>query len=200
MPTAVTPTILIVNDDEKFSHAITRVLRSEPYRILYAWNGDAALDMLCVETVDVMVIGEQLYDISGTDLATIVRLRFPTVVSIMLSAQTSQATVIQAMNHGEIYRILIKPCSATELGAHIRQALRYKHMLSSCPQVLPIFRQQSRILATQEHRQPGMIQQDEGATHLFEPRIDPQADDDLADLLEVAIAHGYSMSGMTCEP
>jgi DNA-binding response OmpR family regulator len=98
MPTAITPTILIVNDDENFPHGITRELRREPYRILYAWSGDAALDMLCVETVDVMVIGEQLPDISGTDLVTIVRFQFPTVMSIMVSAQTSKLTVIEALN------------------------------------------------------------------------------------------------------
>jgi hypothetical protein len=63
--------------------------------------------------------------------------------------------------------------------------------------VLPIFRRQSQILATLEHRRPGIIQPEEETTHVLERRIDPQADDDLAELLEVAIAHGYSMSEMT---
>jgi DNA-binding NtrC family response regulator len=199
MPIAETPTILIVNDNEHYVTSITRVLRSDPYRILSASCGAAALDLLCVEAVDVMVIDETLPDMSGTDLAMDVLLQFPTVVSIRLSGQASQGTVIQALNHGETYRFLIKPNSVTELGSHIRQALRYKKMLDSCPQVLPIFRRQSQIIATQEHRHDGIIQSAGEHTHVIERRIDPQSDDDLAELLEVAIAHGYSMSEMTCE-
>jgi DNA-binding response OmpR family regulator len=199
MPKTETPTILIVDDDENHVDSIKRMLRSEPFRILSAWSGDVALDLLSVETVDVIVTDEQLSGMSGTDLVMAVHRQFPTVMSIMLSDQTSQGTIIQALNQGELYRFLIKPYSATELGSHIRQALRYKNMLDSCPQVLPILRRQSQVLATLGHRQPGIIQPVGETAHVFERRIDPQADDDLAELLEVAIAHGYSMSEMTCE-
>jgi DNA-binding NtrC family response regulator len=200
MPKTETPTILIVDDDDNHVAGIKRMLRSEPYRILSAWSGDVALDLLSVETVDVVVTDEQLPGMSCTDLVMAVHRQFPTVMSIMISDQASQGKVIQALNQGEMYRFLIKPYSATELGSHIRQALRYKNLLNSCPQVLPIFRRQSQVLATLEHRKIEIILSAGENAHVLKRRIDPQDDDDLAELLEMAIAHGYSMSEMACEP
>lgn len=200
MTRAVSPTILIVDDDENIVDGIKRVLRGETYRILSASCGESALDLLDVETIDLMVTDEQMPGMSGTDLVMAVRLKFPTVVSIMLSGHACLKAVIRALNQGEIYRFLIKPCSATELGANIQQALHYKHMLDRCREVLPIFRRQLRIIATLERRQPGIIQSAEEATHVIARRIDPEADDELADLLEVAITQVYPMSEMTCDP
>jgi two-component system, probable response regulator PhcQ len=197
MPTTVTPTILIVDDDQNIVDGIKRVLRGESYRIISASCGDSALDLLSVEAVDVMVTDEQMPGMSGTDLVMSVRRQFPSVISIMLSGHASMGAVIRALNQGEIFRFLIKPCSATELEANIRQALRYKQVLDRCREVLPIFRRQSLILATLERRQPGITQSADEATHLIAKQIDPEADDKLANLLAVAITQVYPMSEMT---
>jgi two-component system probable response regulator PhcQ len=197
MATASTPSILIVDDDPHIVDGIKRVLHGFSYSIISASSGESALDILSVEAVDVLVADEQMPGMSGTDLVMTVRLQFPTVVSIMLSGQASLGAIIRALNQGEIYRFLIKPCSAAELKATIRHALRYKHMLDHCREIIPIFRRQSRILATLERRQPGIIQSAEEATSVVAKRADPEKDNKVADLLEEAITQVYPMSEMT---
>jgi DNA-binding response OmpR family regulator len=197
VPTATTATILIVDDDPNIIDGITRVLRGFSYSILSASSGESALDMLSVVAVDVMVTDENMPGMSGADLVMAVRRQFPTVVSIMLSGQASLGAVIRALNQGEIYRFLIKPCNPAELKAAIRHALRYKHMLERCREILPIFRRQARILATLERRQPGIIQSAEEATSVITKRADPKEDNKVADLLEESITQMYPMTEMT---
>jgi two-component system probable response regulator PhcQ len=197
MPTATIPSILIVDDDPNIVDGLKRALRSKSFSIISASNGESALDLLSIEAVDVMVADEQMPGMSGSELVMAVRRQFPTVVSIMFSGQASLEAVIRALNHGEIYRFLIKPCSASELEATILLALRYKHMLDRCREILPLFRRQSRILATLERRQPGIIQSAEEATGLFAKRADPEEGNKVADLLEESITQVYPMSEMT---
>jgi two-component system, probable response regulator PhcQ len=197
MSISAAPSILIVDDDPNIIEGIKRVLHGFSYSILSASSGESALDMLSVVAVDVMVTDENMPGISGADLVMAVRRQFPTVVSIMLSGQASLGAVIRALNQGEIYRFLIKPCNPAELKAAIRHALRYKHMLERCREILPIFRRQARILATLERRQPGIIQSAEEATSVIAKGADPEKDNKVADLLEEAITQMYPMTEMT---
>jgi EAL domain-containing protein (putative c-di-GMP-specific phosphodiesterase class I) len=57
-------------------------------------------------------------------LLSIVRRDYPDVVRIILSGQASFESALRAINGAEIYRFLLKPCSAEEVGITIREALR----------------------------------------------------------------------------
>jgi DNA-binding NtrC family response regulator len=189
MTTSLPPAILIVDDDASLVAGITRVLRREPYRILSCTSGDAALEIIGTQSVDVLVTDEQMPGMSGTDLVMAVRRLHPAIVSIMLSGEASMGAVIRALNQGEIFRFLIKPCSHKDMSANIIQALRYKLMLDHCRELLPIFRHQTKVLTVIEARQPGLIHaiEQEFTTRALVKRTKPTVGDDLADRLETAL-------------
>ncbi len=157
MHAAAIPTILIVDDDANLLAGLTRVLYQEPYRILSRTSAEDALLLLGMESIDVLVTDEQMPGMSGTDLVMATRVQYPAVVSIMLSGEASMGALIRALNQGEIYRFLIKPCSHDDLATSIRQALRYKLMIDHCRDLLPLYRHQSAILSSIESRLPGFI-------------------------------------------
>ena len=153
----MTQTVLFVDDDANLLAGVLRSVRGEPYRCLTATSGEMALEMLASKPMDVVVSDEQMPGMGGLELLTTVHQRHPEIVNVMLSGQASIGTVVRALNQGQIFRFLIKPCGTDELCANIRQALGHKLVLDRCRTILPLFRRQAGILQALELKNPGTI-------------------------------------------
>jgi two-component system probable response regulator PhcQ len=153
----VSQTVLFVDDDVNLLAGVLRTVRHEPYRALTAAGGEQALAMLAGEEVDVVVSDEQMPGMGGLELLTTVHQQHPGIVNIMLSGQASIGTVVRALNQGQIFRFLIKPCGTEELCANVRQALAHKLVLDRCRVLLPLFRRQAALLQAIERRAPEML-------------------------------------------
>lgn len=149
--------VLLVDDDVNLSEGLRRVLRHEPYRVLTANSGDQALEIIAKDAVDVVVSDEQMPGMGGLELLTTIRRHRPDIVSLMLSGQSSMGTVVRALNSGQIFRFLIKPCNQEEITTAIRQALAHHTMLLRCRLLLPVVRRQSEILNAVERKHPGLL-------------------------------------------
>jgi DNA-binding NtrC family response regulator len=125
-PTASQPTVLFVDDDHLLLAAMTRALRHEPYRILTETSGEAALLVLANEEIDVLVSDRHMPGMSGTELLKLVRRRWPTLVTILLSGRTDLDALALAVNEGGIFRYLPKPCDHGRLAETLRQAVAHK--------------------------------------------------------------------------
>jgi DNA-binding response OmpR family regulator len=150
-------TVLFVDDDANLLAGVQRTVRNEPYRALTATSGEQALALLATAAVDVVVSDDQMPGMGGLELLTTVHQQHPRVVNLMLSGQASIGTVVRALNQGQIFRFLIKPCGAEELCANVRQALAHKLVLDRCRLLLPLFRRQAALLQALERRQPGTL-------------------------------------------
>jgi two-component system, probable response regulator PhcQ len=194
-------TVLTVDDDARLLDGIKRTLRLEPYRLLSATSGEAALELLQTERIDVIVSDDQMPGLSGTEFLATVRTDYPAIVSIMLSGQTSMGTVIHAINDGDIFRYLIKPCNQGELTTAIRQALAHKLVLDHCRRLLPIVRGQAALLGAIEQRHPGIIRAvaAEAITQAL-CQDGAKTTDELARRMEEEIAKGEAMLGAIPEP
>jgi DNA-binding NtrC family response regulator len=149
--------VLLVDDDTSLTAALQRRLRNEPYRTIIAGSGDEALLILEGRPVDVLVSDEHMPGMSGVELVSEVRRRRPAVVSVMLSGQASAGTVIRALNQGQIFRFLLKPCDVEELATVVRHALAHKAVLDRCRELLPMHRLMVQALSEIERRQPGIV-------------------------------------------
>lgn len=184
-------TVLFVDDDLSLTAAVQRTLRHESYRVLTCSSGEAALELLTVESVDVVVSDEQMPGMGGIELLTTIHRLYPDIVNIMLSGNASIGTVVRALSQGQIFRFLIKPCSSEELTLTLRQALVHKLMLDRCCLLLPIFRRQAAIIKAIEQHSPGLIATIEG--HLAavpSPALVPieyATVESVSDLIEVEI-------------
>jgi putative nucleotidyltransferase with HDIG domain len=117
------PGVLFVDDEVNILKALARLFRREPIRVLTASSADDALAVLAREPVRVIVSDQRMPGMPGVKLLARVRERWPDVVRIMLTGYTEIDVAVEAINHGEIYRLLTKPWDDWSLRATVRQAL-----------------------------------------------------------------------------
>lgn len=108
-------TILIIDDDENVRIGLSHALRGPDYRILLADGPMTALRMLQTEPVDVVISDHLMPGVTGMEFLKLVRDRYPDTVRIMLTGHADTDMALRAINEGEIYRFLTKPCQRTEL-------------------------------------------------------------------------------------
>jgi len=106
--------------------------------------------------VDVVVSDEQMPNMAGSELLGIVRQRHPRTIRILLTGQASLAAAIRAINEGEVYRFLTKPCSPADLAVTIQRALQLRDLARESARLLARTREQDRVLRTLEDRHPGI--------------------------------------------
>ena len=75
------------------------------YRVLRAATGEAALQIMEKEDVDLMLLDVRLPGISGFEVLKIVKENYPYVEVIIISAVNELDTAIEAMRHGAYHYI-----------------------------------------------------------------------------------------------
>lgn len=123
-------TVLFVDDEINILKAIQRLLRHEDMNVLCASGGSEALALLEQDPAQVVVTDQRMPDMCGVDLLSAVRERWPDVVRIMLTGYTEMDIAVEAINRGEIYRLITKPWQDDELRATLHQAFDH-HALKS---------------------------------------------------------------------
>jgi putative nucleotidyltransferase with HDIG domain len=122
-PSSDTPGVLFVDDEVNILKALTRLFRQEPLRVYTASSAGDALALLASEPIQVVVSDQRMPGVTGVKLLAQVREQFPEVVRIMLTGYTEIDVAVEAINHGEIWRMLTKPWNDQELRVTVRQAL-----------------------------------------------------------------------------
>ncbi|MES2675284.1 MAG: EAL domain-containing protein [Pseudomonadota bacterium] len=118
-------TLLIVDDEKKELHStLTFALRGQGYRILTAQSSAEALDLLALNTVQVILCNQRISKMTGVDFLTIAAKLYPDTMRIVLSGATELESVLDVVNRGEIYRFLTKPWDDDLLRENIREAFR----------------------------------------------------------------------------
>src|SRR5918996_4987812 len=97
-------TVLVVDDDEGMRETLTAILKRE-YRVLRASTGEAGLQMMDKEDVDVMLLDVRLPGISGFEVLKIAKENYPYVEVIVISAIKELDAAIEAMRHGAYHYI-----------------------------------------------------------------------------------------------
>jgi len=64
----------------------------------------------------------------------------------MLTGQATIGSLVHALNHGHVFRVLLKPCRADEVGVNIRRALVHQQIWSRCRDALPLLRDLGNLL------------------------------------------------------
>ncbi len=108
-------TVLFVDDDERVLASLKRLLRTEPYRALFAQSGQAALDLMERESIHVIVTDLGMPGIDGLELLKHVEQKYPESIRLVLSGLDDRASIIDAINRGNVYRYILKPWDNTEL-------------------------------------------------------------------------------------
>ena len=121
-PTTAT-SVLLVEDDDRISEPLIRVLRSEGFDVEHVAAGHRALDAVDAGRPDLVLLDLTLPDMDGLDVCRKVRSEHPDLPIIMLTARAEEMDVIVGLNAGADDYVA-KPFRLAELVARIRARLR----------------------------------------------------------------------------
>jgi DNA-binding response OmpR family regulator len=128
-------TILLVEDDERISEPLVRVLSSEGFTVVHADCGTTALDSLTAGLPDLVLLDLTLPDIDGLDVCRRIRAASARVPIVMLTARAEEVDVIVGLNAGADDYVA-KPFRLAELVARIRARLRIAEQMSDATPML----------------------------------------------------------------
>ncbi len=114
--------LLVVEDEESFSDALSYMLRKEGFEVAVAATGPAALEEFDRSGADLVLLDLMLPGLPGTEVCRALRQR-STVPVIMLTAKDSEVDKVVGLELGADDYVT-KPFSPRELVARIRAVLR----------------------------------------------------------------------------
>ncbi|MHB0928766.1 MAG: winged helix-turn-helix domain-containing protein [Candidatus Nanopelagicales bacterium] len=117
--------ILMIEDEQSFSDAVTFMLEKEGFDVRVESTGDGGLAAFEREGADLILLDLMLPGMSGTDVCRAVRQR-STVPIIMLTAKDSELDKVLGLELGADDYVT-KPFSGRELVARVRAVLRRPH-------------------------------------------------------------------------
>ncbi len=133
--TAKRAKVLFVDDEVHVLSTIRRGL-AEDFEVHTAESGPRALEILESEPFSVIVADCRMPKMDGIELLSRVSRDRPDVVRVMLTGNTDQQTAVQALNKGEIFKFLSKPCDTEHLRLSVRQAVRQHELITAEKELL----------------------------------------------------------------
>lgn len=113
-----TLTILLVEDEESLASFIQTELTFEGYQVIWAPDGQKALDVFAEKPIDLILLDWMLPKYDGITVAR--RIRKESVVPIiMMTARTQTSDIVQSLDTG-LDDYITKPFAIEELFARIR--------------------------------------------------------------------------------
>ena len=133
VPVSPLASILLVDDDAAFRHAMKMELERIGYEVRTSESGDDALQSMAADEPDVVLLDLQMPGTGGLEVLAQMRTRHPLTDAIMLTGHGSIDTAIAAIRAGA-FDYVAKPCPLDELEVRIgraleRQALRRRATL-----------------------------------------------------------------------
>ncbi len=102
-------TVLFVDDDEIVLQSLEKGLLDKSYNKLFVKSCNEALEILQREEVHVIVTDMRMPEMTGLELLRTVRKDYPHIIGMVLSGYEQDATLMTAVEQGEIFRVIPKP-------------------------------------------------------------------------------------------
>ncbi len=132
----MTDKILLVDDELNILQSMQRQLRKR-FKIVIAESGDEALHALKVKGPFAVIVSDmRMPGMDGVQLLSRVKDSYPDTVRIMLTGNADQETASEAVNAGQIFRFLTKPCSTAVLATSLALGVRQYNLLTAEKELL----------------------------------------------------------------
>ncbi|HYH96285.1 HD domain-containing phosphohydrolase [Hyalangium sp.] len=114
--------ILVVDDDVRILAALSRIFQSEGYEVV---THNDPVQASREEGFQVVLTDFMMPHLNGIELLAALREKNPQAVRLMLTAAADFRTASEAVNRGEVFRLLGKPWSLADLTSSVRQAFHH---------------------------------------------------------------------------
>lgn len=123
MSTPRDPAILIVDDEPRSLDAMEMALEDD-FEVFTALSSEAALKVLEEEWIQVVLCDQRMPGMTGVELLTRMRERWPETIRIIVTGHTDTDDIIRAINEAGIYQFLTKPWHPDQLLMAARSGTR----------------------------------------------------------------------------
>ncbi len=158
--------VLFVDDDENILNAFKRAFRKK-YDFEIAVDPEAAIYVIKEKGPFTVIVSDmKMPKMDGAQFLSKLKNICPGTVRVMLTGNNDMQTAVDAVNNGQVFRFLSKPCSAEELGECIDAAIDHhfqvkgerdllENTLTGCLQLLSdiVDASQSRIIEDHKYRE-----------------------------------------------
>jgi len=120
--------ILLVDDEPSFLATLTALLRKQDYNVESLDSGEKALEILKNSDFDLVLTDIRMEPVSGLDLLDEIQRRSPETPVIMITADDSIETAVEAMRIGA-FDYVTKPFKVDELFMTVKRALEHHEVV-----------------------------------------------------------------------
>ena len=119
--------VLLVDDDVLILKALSRILGNEGYEVTCHRN---PLEALNERDFALVITDFMMPNMNGIELLRRLKETSPRAVRLLLTAASDFRIASEAVNQGEVFRLLAKPWVVMDLLASVKQAMDHYHLLS----------------------------------------------------------------------
>jgi two-component system response regulator HydG len=127
MPQETRPTVLVIDDESGIVDTLRILLKNEGFAAHVAFGGKQGLDQIAAIHPDIVLSDIRMPGVTGLDVLAAARAADPDVPVILMTAQASLQSAIQAVNDGAFHYIQ-KPFSNADLVAIVRRAAEHRNL------------------------------------------------------------------------
>ncbi len=127
-PLQLSPTLLVVDDDESNLESLNGVFAREGFKVLLAPGGQEALEVVRRERVDVVLTDLMMPDMDGLDLLRSIKTVSPETEVILMTAYGTVERAVEAMKEGA-WDFVTKPFKKIQIIKGVRRAMEKQVLL-----------------------------------------------------------------------
>ncbi|MFJ7885167.1 sigma-54-dependent transcriptional regulator [Pseudomonas sp. NPDC096917] len=120
--------VLVVDDEPKLCDLLSSALTQNDVHVFTAGNGLQALAVLEQEDIDLVISDWRMPGMDGPQLLAEVKLRYPQLPVIVMTAYSTVKNAVQSMRNGA-YDYIAKPFDIDELDITVTKALQFRDIV-----------------------------------------------------------------------
>src|SRR4051812_371518 len=151
--------LLVVDDEAPILHALQRTFEAAGYQVTACADPAEALDRLREKPYQVLSADYMMPGMTGAEFLSRAMVLQPETIRILLTAAHDFSAAVDAVNNGEIFRILAKPWNRVELLGTVRQAFDTYALRERNRQLTAIVQSQNAELASLNKGLEALVEQ-----------------------------------------
>jgi response regulator RpfG family c-di-GMP phosphodiesterase len=151
--------LLVVDDEAPILHALQRTFEAAGYQVTACADPAEALERLREKPYQVLSADYMMPGMTGAEFLFRAKALQPETIRILLTAAHDFSAAVDAVNNGEIFRILAKPWNRVELLGTVRQAFDTYALRERNRQLTAIVQSQNAELAALNKGLEALVEQ-----------------------------------------
>lgn len=149
--------VVFVDDEKGILDSITRAFRNEPYKIYTFDDPAAALEEIHVIEPAVVISDRMMPSMDGSEFLEKIRIRWPSIVRIMLTGHSDIDATITVINKGHIFRFINKPWSKAELQMSVKNGVDHFNLAMENKLMSQVIKQKNEALLALNNEMEGRL-------------------------------------------